>query len=109
MRANLRDICQERFTGIDRRLLRSIDADGLVSPHHLDSIEQSLRAGRHGRRVERRNHRVCSLKRFRASAPGASQTRCRLGCPTSARRKQQSRIVRRIRGDRAHRGAGCDL
>jgi type IV secretory pathway VirD2 relaxase len=46
MRANLREIGQERFTGIDRRLLRAIDADGLVSPHNVDSIEQSLRAGR---------------------------------------------------------------
>jgi type IV secretory pathway VirD2 relaxase len=46
MRANLREIGQERFTGIDRRLLRAIDADGLVSPHSLDNIEQSLRAGR---------------------------------------------------------------
>jgi type IV secretory pathway VirD2 relaxase len=46
IRANLREIGQERFTGIDRRLLRAIDADGLVSPHNLDSIEQSLRAGR---------------------------------------------------------------
>ena len=47
-RANLREIGQERFTGIDRRLLRAIDADGLVAPHNLDSIEQSLRAGRLG-------------------------------------------------------------
>jgi type IV secretory pathway VirD2 relaxase len=46
MRANLREIGQERFTSIDRRLLRAIDRDGLVSPHNLDSIEQSLRAGR---------------------------------------------------------------
>jgi type IV secretory pathway VirD2 relaxase len=46
IRANLREIEQERFTGIDRRLLRAIDTDGLVSPHNLDSIEQSLRAGR---------------------------------------------------------------
>src|SRR5258705_6412743 len=46
MRANLREIGQERFTGIDRRLLGAVDADGLVSPHSLDSIEQSLRAGR---------------------------------------------------------------
>jgi type IV secretory pathway VirD2 relaxase len=46
MRANLREIGQERFTGIDHRLLRAIDADGLVSPHHADSIEQSLRTGR---------------------------------------------------------------
>jgi type IV secretory pathway VirD2 relaxase len=45
-RSNLREIGQERFTGIDRRLLRAVDADGLVSPHNLDSIEQSLRAGR---------------------------------------------------------------
>jgi type IV secretory pathway VirD2 relaxase len=46
MRANLREIGQERFTGIDHRLLRAVDADGLVSPQSLDSIEQSLRAGR---------------------------------------------------------------
>jgi type IV secretory pathway VirD2 relaxase len=46
MRANLHEIGQERFTGIDRRLLRGIDVDGLVSPHNLDGIEQSLQAGR---------------------------------------------------------------
>jgi type IV secretory pathway VirD2 relaxase len=46
MRANLREIAQERFTGIDRRLLRTIDDDGLVSAHHRDGVEQSLRAGR---------------------------------------------------------------
>ena len=46
LRANLREICQERFTGIDRRLLRAVDQEGLVSPHHRDGIEQSLRAGR---------------------------------------------------------------
>ena len=46
MRANLREIDQERFTGIDRRLLRAVDADGLVSPNHRDGVEQSLRAGR---------------------------------------------------------------
>jgi type IV secretory pathway VirD2 relaxase len=46
MRANLREIGQERFTAIDRRLLHAIDADGLVSAHNLDGIEQSLRAGR---------------------------------------------------------------
>lgn len=45
-RANLREIGRERFTGIDLRLLRAIDADGLVAPNHRDSIEQSLRAGR---------------------------------------------------------------
>jgi type IV secretory pathway VirD2 relaxase len=63
MRANLREIGQERFTGIDRRLLRAIDADGLVSPHSHDSIAQSLRAGRlatlgrMGLAVEERNGR----------------------------------------------------
>ncbi len=46
MRSNLREISQERFTGIDRRLLRSVDAEGLVSPRHRDGVEQSLRAGR---------------------------------------------------------------
>jgi type IV secretory pathway VirD2 relaxase len=46
MRSNLREISQERFTGIDRRLLRAIDAEGLVSPRHRDGVEQSLRAGR---------------------------------------------------------------
>ncbi|MDP9423332.1 MAG: DUF3363 domain-containing protein [Pseudomonadota bacterium] len=46
MRSNLREIGQERFTGIDRRLLRAVDEQGHVSPHHRDGIEQSLRAGR---------------------------------------------------------------
>ena len=46
MRANLREIGQERFTGIDRRLLQSIDVDGLVAPIGSDGVEQSLRAGR---------------------------------------------------------------
>jgi type IV secretory pathway VirD2 relaxase len=46
MRGNLREISQERFTGIDRRLLRAIDAEGLVSARHRDGVEQSLRAGR---------------------------------------------------------------
>jgi len=46
MRSNLREIEQERFTGIDRRLLRAVNAEGLVSPSHRDGIEQSLRAGR---------------------------------------------------------------
>jgi len=46
MRSNLREIGQERFTGIDRRLLKAVDHEGLVSPHHRDGIEQSLRAGR---------------------------------------------------------------
>jgi len=46
LRANLREIEQERFTGIDRRLLRSIGEDGLVRPAHPDGVEQSLRAGR---------------------------------------------------------------
>jgi type IV secretory pathway VirD2 relaxase len=46
MRSNLREISQERFTGIDRRLVRAIDAEGLVSPRHRDGVEQNLRAGR---------------------------------------------------------------
>jgi type IV secretory pathway VirD2 relaxase len=46
MRSNLREISQERFTGIDRRLLRAVDHDGLVSPRHRDGVERSLRAGR---------------------------------------------------------------
>jgi type IV secretory pathway VirD2 relaxase len=46
MRADLREVGQERFTSIDRRLLRAIDSHGLVSPCNLDSVEQSLRAGR---------------------------------------------------------------
>jgi type IV secretory pathway VirD2 relaxase len=46
MRSNRREIGQERFTGIDRRLLRAVDGQGLVAPHHRDCTEQSLRAGR---------------------------------------------------------------
>jgi len=44
--ADRKEIGQERFTGIDRRLLRSVGSDGLVAPHHRDAREQSLRAGR---------------------------------------------------------------
>lgn len=47
-RADRREIAQERFTGIDRRLLRAADREGLVAPHHRDPQEQSLRAGRLG-------------------------------------------------------------
>jgi type IV secretory pathway VirD2 relaxase len=46
MRSNIREISQERFTGIDRRLLRAVDEQGLASPRHRDGVEQSLRAGR---------------------------------------------------------------
>jgi type IV secretory pathway VirD2 relaxase len=46
MRSNVREISQERFTGIDQRLLRAVDGEGLVSPRHRDGVEQSLRAGR---------------------------------------------------------------
>jgi type IV secretory pathway VirD2 relaxase len=46
MRANLREIHQERFTEIDRRLLRAIDSEGFVSVHHRNGVEQSHRAGR---------------------------------------------------------------
>ena len=45
-RAAAREIEQERFTGIDRRLIRSVGVDGLVRPVHADGVEQSLRAGR---------------------------------------------------------------
>lgn len=43
-----REIGQERFTSIDRRLLAAREADGLVSSWHGDSVEQGLRAARLG-------------------------------------------------------------
>ncbi|MBW4332390.1 DUF3363 domain-containing protein, partial [Stakelama sp. CBK3Z-3] len=43
-----REITQERFTGIDRKLLLAREDDGLVSAWHRDSVEQSLRAARLG-------------------------------------------------------------
>jgi type IV secretory pathway VirD2 relaxase len=46
MVAERREMTQERFTSIDRRLVNAIDNDGLVSPAHHDAIEQSFRAGR---------------------------------------------------------------
>lgn len=46
IRTSLREMGQERFTGVDRRLLRVMAADGLVSASDVDPIEQSLRAGR---------------------------------------------------------------
>lgn len=46
--ADSREIAQERFTSIDRRLLRAVDEHGLVAPFHRDGVELSLRAGRLG-------------------------------------------------------------
>jgi type IV secretory pathway VirD2 relaxase len=40
------DIGEERMTAIDRRLLKSIEADGLVTSFDRDPFQQSLRAGR---------------------------------------------------------------
>jgi type IV secretory pathway VirD2 relaxase len=45
-RSQQAEITQERFTGIDRRLIRSADALGHVRAIHRDGVEQSLRAGR---------------------------------------------------------------
>lgn len=46
LRAQTREITQERFTSIDQRLVAAIDANGRVSPAHHDSLEQAARAGR---------------------------------------------------------------
>ena len=46
LRSQRNDLGQERFTGLDRRLVKAIGEDGLVRPVHHDGIEQSLRAGR---------------------------------------------------------------
>ncbi len=43
-----REVGQERFTSIDRRLLAARETDGLVSSWHGDSVEQGLRAARLG-------------------------------------------------------------
>ncbi|ATE67326.1 relaxase/mobilization nuclease RlxS [Rhizorhabdus dicambivorans] len=40
------EVEQDRLTSIDRRLVRSIDGDGLVSGTGRDAFEQSLRTGR---------------------------------------------------------------
>lgn len=41
-----REVGQERFTGIDRELLRERDGDGLVRAEGPDAFRQALRAGR---------------------------------------------------------------
>ncbi|MBT0667623.1 relaxase/mobilization nuclease and DUF3363 domain-containing protein [Novosphingobium profundi] len=45
---NAREVSQERFTGIDRRLLRDRDENGMASAWHRDPAEQALRAARLG-------------------------------------------------------------
>src|SRR3546814_4604190 len=40
------DVDQERLTAIDRRLLRRMDADRIVSPADNDPFQQSIAAGR---------------------------------------------------------------
>ncbi len=42
----LREAGQERLTGLDRGLLASVEADGLVSPRHVDPLQYAARAGR---------------------------------------------------------------
>ncbi|WP_260926738.1 relaxase/mobilization nuclease RlxS [Novosphingobium sp. 9] len=46
--ANEREVTQERFTRIDRRLLGDLDDKGLASAWHGDPAEQALRAARLG-------------------------------------------------------------
>lgn len=41
-----REVEQERLTGLDRRLLRDVGADGLVGAAERDPFRQALRAGR---------------------------------------------------------------
>ena len=48
MRAARREMDAERFTRVDRLLLRDRNAQGFVSAWHGDPVEQSLRAGRLG-------------------------------------------------------------
>jgi type IV secretory pathway VirD2 relaxase len=45
-RAQLREVEQERFTEIDRRLIRSADASSIVDPRHRNPVEQDLRTTR---------------------------------------------------------------
>jgi len=46
LRSQLREVEQERLTGIDRRLMRSMDAEGLVDPRQGSWVEQDLRTAR---------------------------------------------------------------
>lgn len=46
LRSQLNEIGQERFTDLDRRLVKAMGEDGLVRAVHYDGVEQSLRAGR---------------------------------------------------------------
>lgn len=45
-RALRRDVSAERFTGLDRRLLRDADDERIVSASRRDPLQQALRAGR---------------------------------------------------------------
>jgi hypothetical protein len=45
-RAQLREVEQERFTAIDRRLIHSADEASIVDPRHRNSVEQDLRTAR---------------------------------------------------------------
>ena len=41
-----REVGQERLTGLDRGLLRDVEAEGLVSPRHGDPLQFTARTGR---------------------------------------------------------------
>ncbi|NGM49318.1 relaxase/mobilization nuclease and DUF3363 domain-containing protein [Caulobacter sp. 602-2] len=42
----IREVEQERLTSLDRGLIAAVDEEGLVSPGHWDSLQQTARAGR---------------------------------------------------------------
>lgn len=42
----VREVDQERLTSLDRGLLAGVDEEGLTSPCHWDSLQQTARAGR---------------------------------------------------------------
>jgi type IV secretory pathway VirD2 relaxase len=46
VRSQVREVEQERLTGIDRRLIRSMDAEGLVDPQRGSWVEQDLQTAR---------------------------------------------------------------
>lgn len=89
------EVNQERFTSIDRTLLRERDEEGLIGATHKDAFQQSLRAGR--------LQKLRRLGLAEETAPGQWRLSSDLE-PTLRRMGERGDIIKTLHRDLAEKG-----
>lgn len=89
------EVSQERFTSIDRTLLRERDNEGLLRATHKDALQQSLRAGR--------LQKLRRLGLAEETAPGQWRLSSELE-PTLRRMGERGDIIKTLHRDLAEKG-----